>query len=584
MKGRKKVNDSKEVVRIKNNTKGLKSADDKTLQAPKDVLLEYSRSGNGCKLLVQAGCEEEFDSILEDRSEGQDIRVLEVATTCASRMACCSVEGAREFKRGSLSTCSKKVSKGNNFKEKLKIMKAVRLFARAHPGKADLFSTSEWLAGALSWFVDPASPWHRDSVLLLESLRTCAALPGLVLTAPTTATMLVSTVDEGLADGPCFGLRLLNQVVESALEQLEGGALLEAAEAWLLELEEQGIVGKLLEGLEVCSNAHGSFDTAVCTLAMLSTLTSCLQSLRNKGCVQALIDGALLAGRGQEHARLLLERVLSDPVGVIAFDQAGGLSSCLKLLKLQKDDAGLHVCASVVLILGCWAKHITLPIEAFTCTLDATPLISFLECSEEDVANAARMVLTLYCSDTQLLDWSDVPVQSDDGPVQTFVAMFASPVYGDAELLKATNCAIRHTMTSEDSCFAFIKAGLMTHIGDALRGNCQYVDFQRAVDCLCGLLPWIRKAVDHLVCEVTADVVILLLDRLTEQQDVMDDRFNTEGAFMVMHNMLHVHNNCRRPVGVKTKARQARIQKGLMMGVIQKEGRVSALLKVTLLP
>jgi hypothetical protein len=123
----------------------------------------------------------------------------------------------------------------------------------------------------------------------------------------------------------------------------------------------------------------------------------------------------------------------------------------------------------------------------------------------------------------------------------------------------------------------------MAHIGDALRGNCRYVDFQTAVECLSGLLLWIRTAVDHLVCEVTADVVILLLDRLTEQRDVMDHRLNTEGAFMVMHNMLHVHNNRGRPFGVKTKARQARIHKGLT-GVIQTEGRVTALLKVSLLP
>jgi hypothetical protein len=237
------------------------------------------------------------------------------------------------------------------------------------------------------------------------------------------------------------------------------------------------------------------------------------------------------------------------------------------------------VCGSVILLLGHWLKQSAQCEQAFECKSDASPLIRFLECPDEYVADIARMVLTRYCSNIQFSESTSVP--ATDGRVQTLTSMVASHVYRSSEVLEMTSIAFCGvTRLRQDTANAFLEAGLVTHIAEALRDGRRHVDFERGVKCL-SLLATGNIEVEQLY-EASPDVFILLLDRLTEQREDTDPYFNKPCAFLTMQNMMRWHGLWK-PSDKKAKEQWGRVYKELME-VIQNDGRLAMLLKVTAPP
>jgi hypothetical protein len=159
--------------------------------------------------------------------------------------------------------------------------------------------------------------------------------------------------------------------------------------------------------------------------------------------------------------------------------------------------------------------------------------------------------------------------------------MVASHMYRSSELLEMTSIAFCGvTSLRQDTANAFIKAGLVTHIAETLRDGCRHVDFERGVRCLSLLT--VGDIQGEELFDVSPDVFILLLDRLTEQREDAGPYFNTPCAFVSMWSMLR-SNRLWKPSEEKAKEERARVRKELME-VIQKDGRVTMLVKVTTRP
>jgi hypothetical protein len=478
----------------------------------------------------QAGGGKQFEDILDDQ-QGLDTKLKEVAAKCASRLACWRVAGDPDFNMKSLAVCQQKLNSGRR-NEDHNVAKALRLNASAFPEKVHLLDTPEWLGIAVSWFSkEAASPLHGEAVLLLNCLRTFSSLPGLMLTTPGTACVLCSTISQGSSRLRESGLHLLDQMVIPAVEQLEGGALLHAAKAWLMELQQEGIVKALVGSLRGFKGSADSLDTVARIFATLSTLPSCFQDMKGKDNVQALVKRVLFPGHGQEHIYLLLEGLLCGPVEAHAFQKSGGYCACMQVLRKREGQA---VCLAVMRLLGHWAMQSYKVHEAFYDELDASPLVRLLECQDKEVVSTARLFLSMYFSDAELFNLN---ARDMDGPLRTIKSMLTSPVYGSAELLGLISRAMCGVVCSEESANVLVDAGLVTHIAQTLQGNSHNIDFEGLANCLAKVLGNSSRGLAH-VLNNCAGVVVPLMLGLEGQQEKGNPYCRTPGVVLVIEKLV----------------------------------------------